>query len=194
MLLLAAFVTGCGGNSAAVRGTSVGGTEVLPKEERKVTETGRAGGESEAEEEERPGMSGQKSVEDEEHFSGSRTETGDLRIQVSGEDQTILFELNDSAGAESLYEQLPLTILIEDYGGNEKIFYPPQKLETEDTPLTEGGGAGGLAYFEPWGNVVMYYGDFGPYSGLYELGKAVSGSEAIGELSGEVFVEAVEIR
>ena len=57
-----------------------------------------------------------------------------------------------------------------------------------------GGGAGGLAYFEPWGNVVMYYGDFGSYSELYELGKAVSGSEAIGELSGEVFVEAVEIR
>ncbi len=57
-----------------------------------------------------------------------------------------------------------------------------------------GCGAGGLAYFAPWGNVVMYYGDFGPYSGLYELGKAASGSEAIGELSGEIFVEAVEIR
>ncbi len=158
-----------------------------------MTETERDGGESE--EEERPGLSGQKPGDDEEEdLSGGMTETGDWRIQVSDEDQTILFELNDSAGAKSLYEQLPLTIQIEDYGGNEKIFYPPQKLETEDTPLTEGGGAGGLAYFEPWGNVVMYYGDFGSYSELYELGKAVSGSEAIGELSGEVFVEAVEIR
>lgn len=38
----------------------------------------------------------------------------------------------------------------------------------------------------------MYYGSFEPYSGLYELGAAVSGSEMIGKLSGEILIEAVE--
>lgn len=50
------------------------------------------------------------------------------------------------------------------------------KLDTGDTPLTEGGGKGGLAYVSPWGDVVMYDGPYGPYSGLYDLGTAVSGS------------------
>lgn len=50
----------------------------------------------------------------------------------------------------------------------------PDKLDTGDTPLTEGGGKGGLAYFPQ--DVVMYDGPYGPYSGLYDLGTAVSGS------------------
>ena len=36
----------------------------------------------------------------------------------------------------------------------------PDKLDTGDTPLTEGGGKGGLAYFSPWGDVVMYDGPY----------------------------------
>lgn len=36
----------------------------------------------------------------------------------------------------------------------------------------------------------MFYGKYGPYSGLYELGTAVSGSEWIQELSGEILISA----
>ena len=66
------------------------------------------------------------------------------------------------------------------------------KLDTGDTPLTEGGGKGGLAYFSPWGDVVMYDGPYGPYSGLYDLGTAVSGSGWIPDLSGENVIETAE--
>ena len=48
-----------------------------------------------------------------------------------------------------------LTIEVEDYSTNEKIFYPPQALDTTDAPLAEG-GAGVLAYYAPWGDVVMF--------------------------------------
>lgn len=119
-------------------------------------------------------------------------EEEDLRISVQGNGHTIVFQLNDSAASRSLYNQLPLSLEVEDYSSNEKIFYPPDKLDTGDTPLTEGGEAGGLAYFSPWGNVILYYGNFGPYSGLYDLGTAVSGSEWIGALSGEIVIETAE--
>lgn len=115
-----------------------------------------------------------------------------MQIQVRGNGHTIVFELNNSLASRSLYSQLPLTLEVENYGTNEKIFYPPDELEIGDTPLTEGGRAGGLAYFAPWGDVIMYYDSFGPYSGLYDLGTAVSGGEWIEQLSGEILIEPAE--
>ena len=113
-----------------------------------------------------------------------------MEIQVQDNTHTVLFMLNNSVAAESLYTQLPLKIMVENYGSNEKIFYPPTKLNISNTPSAEG-PAGTLAYFEPWGNVVMYYGSFGRYSGLYDLGIAVSGGEHIKELKGEISVTRV---
>lgn len=113
-----------------------------------------------------------------------------MQILVQGNGHTVVFKLNDSPASRSLYNQLPLNIEVENYSSNEKIFYPPDKLEIGGTPLTDGGGEGGLAYFASWGDVVMFYGKYGPYSGLYELGTAVSGSEWIQELSGEILISA----
>lgn len=115
-----------------------------------------------------------------------------MQISVQGNGHTIVFELNDSPAARSLYSQLPMTVHIENYSTNEKIFYPPGTLELGNTPLTRGGRAGGLAYFASWGNVILYYGTYGPYSGLYDLGTAVSGSEWIGTLSGEIVIETTK--
>ncbi len=42
-------------------------------------------------------------------------------IQVSANDATVVFELNDSAAASALIDQLPLTVEVEDFGTNEKI-------------------------------------------------------------------------
>lgn len=113
-----------------------------------------------------------------------------LRIQVQDGARTVLFELNDSPAAQSLYSQLPLTIAVQDYSDNEKIFYPPQKLDTTDATPAEG-PAGTLAYFSPWGDVVMYYSSCGPYDGLYELGQAVSGGDQIENLTGTLQITQV---
>ena len=78
-----------------------------------------------------------------------------------------------------------------DYSTNEKIFYPPEELDVSDAPQA-GGGAGTLAYYQPWGDVVMFYGDFSPSGGLYGLGEAVSGTEYISDISGTVTLEAEE--
>ena len=113
-----------------------------------------------------------------------------MQIQVQDNAHTVVFMLNNSVAAASLYNQLPLKIMVEDYGNNEKKFYPPTKLNTSNTPSAEG-PAGTLAYFEPWGNIVMYYGSFGRYQGLYDLGTAMSGGEHIKELTGEISVTKI---
>jgi hypothetical protein len=71
---------------------------------------------------------------------------------------------------------------------NEKIFYPPEKLNTTDTPQADA-QVGTLAYYAPWGNVVMFYGNFGSAPGLYALGHAISGSAHIREMSGKIQIE-----
>ena len=113
------------------------------------------------------------------------------QISVTCGDMQVVYELNDSPTAQGLLSQLPLTVEVEDFSTNEKVFYPPQELDTSDTPLAEG-GAGTLAYYAPWGDVVLFYDSFSANGSLYELGEAVSGAENIGQMSGTITVETVE--
>ena len=113
------------------------------------------------------------------------------QIAVRFDGGTVVYQLNDSTAAEDLLSQLPLTVEVEDFSTNEKVFYPPQELDTTDTPLAEG-GAGTLAYYAPWGDVVLFYDSFSANGSLYELGEAVSGVENIGQMGGTITVETVE--
>lgn len=110
------------------------------------------------------------------------------RISVTGNTGRVVFELNDSDAAESLWNQLPLETEVSNFSSNEKIFYPDAPLDTANTPIAKG-GAGTLAYYRPWGNVVMFYGPFSSNGSLYGLGKAAEGEEIITTLSGMLRIE-----
>ena len=114
-----------------------------------------------------------------------------MRIQIITDTQSILFQLNHSPAALSLYEQLPLTLSVENYADNEKIFYPPEKLDVSDTPPAEG-PAGTLAYYEPWGDVVFFYGEYDKNASLFELGQAVSGAKYINMMQGTIKILIIE--
>lgn len=113
-------------------------------------------------------------------------------ITVTCGEATVTYQLNDSSAASALLAQLPLTLEVDDFSDNEKIFYPPEGLDVAGAPLAESGEAGTLAYYEPWGDVVMFYGPFSPSGALYELGRAVDGAGAISGLSGAIEVALVE--
>ena len=69
----------------------------------------------------------------EDNMSGKKiivTDTGGHRVT---------FALNSTSPAESLYEMLPLTVEVSNYGSNEKIFYPPKKISF-GSDATEGSG------------------------------------------------------
>lgn len=127
--------------------------------------------------------------EEQEETAGMESEARQISV-VLGEN-TVIYKLNDSPAASSLYEQLPLTIEVEDFSTNEKIFYPPQGLDTTDTPLASN-GAGTLAYYAPWGDVVMFYDDYSENTSLYELGQAVSGGELVSQMSGTVTIDTAD--
>ncbi|WP_042705572.1 cyclophilin-like fold protein [Methanomicrobium mobile] len=128
--------------------------------------------------------------------SGSREHTGiiaeekEMMIKVSDGTSTVIFRLNDSPSSKSLYGMLPIDAEVRNYSNNEKIFTPPQEIDT--TGGIEGDcHAGTFALFSPWGNAVMYYGDAPAYPGLYLLGEAVEGGDRIKDISGTIHVEAV---
>lgn len=125
--------------------------------------------------------------------SGAATEEPEnpsRQISVQYGDNTVIYALNDSQAATDLYQQLPLSLEVEDFSTNEKIFYPPEELDTSDAPLAEG-GTGILAYYAPWGDVVMFYGDFSSNPSLYGLGQLVSGEEFIPGMSGSITIDRV---
>ena len=124
-------------------------------------------------------------------FKNNKEEVEDeMIIRVSSGDNVITFELNDSKAAKDLYSQLPLDLEVSDFSTNEKVFYP-KKLDASDAPFAKG-GKGVLAYYEPWGDVVMFYDDFSSNNDLYELGKVIDGVDMIENLSGNIVIEKVE--
>lgn len=114
-----------------------------------------------------------------------------MKIQIEANGNKIIFELNDSQIAKDLYAQLPLTTENEDFSNNEKTFYPPEKLDVTGAPHTDG-SVGTLAYYEPWGDVVIFYGAYNPNDALYELGKVSSGSEYMEAIIGKMTITATE--
>ncbi len=121
---------------------------------------------------------------------GTAMPATNMKIKVVANGKEIVFALNDTSVSRSFYAQLPLSVDVENYSNNEKIFQPPKKLDC--SKAQEGAcPVGSIAYFSPWNNVCMYYGDMSRYSGLYVMGKAVSGTEQIRNIKGKVKIETV---
>ena len=140
---------------------------------------------------EEPASASAEETEAQQEPAGDTKEETSMKISVTDGTHTIIYELNDSPSAKSLYGMLPMDIEVENYGSNEKIFYPAEKIDTNDG-IEGGGGAGGLALFSPWGNVVMYYDTFNSYPGLYLMGTAAEGADQVKDLSGTIHIEAEE--
>ena len=113
------------------------------------------------------------------------------QIAVQFGENTVVYELNNGTAADSFYAQLPLTIEVENYSTNEKIFYPKQPLDTSNSPLAQA-GAGTHAYYEPWGDMVFFYGDYNENPSLFELGQVIAGGELVSEMSGTITIKAVK--
>lgn len=121
-------------------------------------------------------------------------EAGAERIKFSFEGKEVVVLLRDNSAANSLLEQLPLTLKFEDYAGTEKISYPPEKLDIEKAPNNCTPLAGDLTYYAPWGNLAFFYKDYRNSNGLVPLGRIESGIENLEEINGNfsVIVERIK--
>lgn len=97
------------------------------------------------------------------------------QIQIKLDDAAITARLDDSPTVRDFIARLPMTVKLEDYAATEKITYLPDKLTTEGAPDGIDPAVGDIAYYAPWGNIAIYYKDFGYSPGLIKLGEITSG-------------------
>ena len=102
----------------------------------------------------------------------------EMKIQFICDNIVAQAVLNNTNAAKSFYENLPMELNLKDYAGREKIAYLPKKLNFNGDPSSDG-KVGEIAYFSPWGNLVLFYKPQPYYDGLIKLGKFESGFEKI---------------
>jgi hypothetical protein len=109
----------------------------------------------------------------------SGQEASTMKIRLTFDGKAVEATLLDNATARDLLSLLPMTLTLEDYASTEKIGYPPRKLSTAGAPAGVDPSVGDIAYYAPWGNLAIFYKDFGYSRGLIGLGRIDSGIEAL---------------
>jgi hypothetical protein len=100
-----------------------------------------------------------------------------FNIKITIGDTLLTATLYDSPTSRDFISLLPLDLTLEDYAGTEKISYLPEKLSTENAPSGFDPSVGDITYYAPWGNLAIFYKDFGYAKGLINLGKIDNGIE-----------------
>ena len=106
-------------------------------------------------------------------------ETPTMKIRLTVDGKAIEATLLDNATARDFASLLPLTLTLDDYNSTEKISYLPRKLSTAGAPAGVDPAPGDIAYYAPWGNLAIFYKDFGYSKGLIRLGRIDSGLDAL---------------
>jgi hypothetical protein len=106
-------------------------------------------------------------------------EDSSMKIILKIGDNVLTATLIDSKTTQDFISLLPLTLTLKDYAGTEKISDLPKRLSTEGAPSGIDPSVGDITYYAPWGNLAIFYRDFGYSSGLVILGKIDSGKEAL---------------
>jgi hypothetical protein len=100
-------------------------------------------------------------------------------IKIIIGDTTLTATLIDNPATRDFISLLPLDLQLDDYAGTEKVSYLPKKLSTEHAPSGFDPSVGDVTYYAPWGNLAIFYKDFGYAKGLINLGKIDNGIEVL---------------
>jgi hypothetical protein len=107
------------------------------------------------------------------------TEDDTVKIRLSIADATLTATLEDNETARDFPGLLPMTVTLQDYASTEKVHDLPKRLETGDAPPGIDPEIGDITYYAPWGNLAIFYRDFGYAKGLVRLGTIDAGIEAL---------------
>ncbi len=105
-------------------------------------------------------------------------EDSGIKVRLIAGDRVLTATLVDSKTSRDFISLLPLALTLKDYAETEKISDLPKRLSTEGAPPGLDPSVGDITYYAPWGNLAIFYRDFGYSSGLVILGKIDSGIEA----------------
>jgi hypothetical protein len=119
--------------------------------------------------------------------------TPDMQIQLTAGETILRATLFDNETSRDFVSRLPLTLPLTDYAGTEKISDLPVQLSTSGAPAGADPEIGDITYYAPWGNLAIFYKDFGHSQGLIKLGHIDSGIDELAGISDgrEVTIEVV---
>ena len=94
-----------------------------------------------------------------------------MKIRFTIGNEVVTATLNDSAAARDFASLLPLTLTLEDYNGTEKVSDLSKRLSTEGAPAGIDPEVGDITHYSPWGNLAIFYRDFGYSTGACPPGQ-----------------------
>lgn len=106
-----------------------------------------------------------------------------LKITIGNNELTATFENNETT--KGFIYLLPLTVNLNDYAGTEKVFDLSGRLQTTGAPAGIDPEIGDITYYSPWGNIAIFYHDFGYSKGLVKIAHIDSGIETL-QVSGSI--------
>ncbi|MBM7651142.1 cyclophilin-like fold protein [Neobacillus cucumis] len=116
------------------------------------------------------------------------------RIRLMLNNKEVIVKMYDNPASRGFLTLLPLTLKLEDYVGKEKISFLSKKLSTEDATPSNVPSIGDFAYYSPWGNLAIFYKDFGKAeNGLIVLGNIESGKEELARMTSDFTVTIEKI-
>lgn len=110
-------------------------------------------------------------------FSLAAKRESHMKICLSAGNTVLRATMLDNETSRDFISLLPLTVTFKDYAGTEKITYLPRRLSSKGAPAGTDPSIGDIAYYAPWGNIAIFYQDFGFSEGLIKLGHIASGIE-----------------
>ncbi len=110
-----------------------------------------------------------------------------MKIQLVVKGERLCATLADNPTARDFYALLPQRFTLKDYAQTEKIAYLPRKLTTDSAPPGAKGRLGDICYYAPWGNLAIFYRDFGYAAGLIPL------AHIGGDLGGLIMADSLEV-
>lgn len=122
-------------------------------------------------------------------------ESEEMKIRITMGDTVLSATLADSEASRDFISLLPLKLAMRDYAATEKVSDLPKRLSTAGAPAGFDPSIGDITYYAPWGNLAIFYRDFGYASGLVNLGRI--DDEGVTQLAGmkgdfEAVVELIE--
>jgi hypothetical protein len=124
--------------------------------------------------------------------SADASPAGTTQFRVVIGDTELTGRLFDNAAARDFASQLPLTLTFRDLNSQEKISPLPRKLSLDGMPVGDDPDVGELGYWAPDGNLVLYYGDVGYWTGISRLGEIDGDMHAVAEQSSD-FTATIEL-
>jgi len=110
-------------------------------------------------------------ISDNSENNESETDIKSMKLKVTVGDVVLTATFADNLTSKDFISLLPLTVKLDDYAGTEKIFYPERKLSTKDATASINAVTGDITYYSPWGNVAIFYKDFGNSTSLIRIAK-----------------------